>query len=228
MPTVDRQAPLTGTDESSPCRRPLLRGSIHAVATALSVGALVWLVRSATSVEATVAAWVYGVAALLCYLTSSTYHVLARSDRARAVMRRADHSMIYVLIAGTFTPISLLALSGWWRWATIAIFWVGALIGVGLTLAPTRPLPRFGTALYLILGWTAVSAFPALWHHPSRVVLVLTAGLLYTVGAVLFGRQRPALRPSLFGYHEFWHCMVVTAGALLFVVNLGLVANPPG
>ncbi len=199
---------------------------MHAVAAALSVGALVWLVRSATSTVATIAAWIYGLAAVLCYVTSSSYHVLARSERARSVLRRADHSMIYVLIAGTFTPICLLAMTGWWRWAVIAIFWVGATLGVALTVAPTSPLPRFGTALYLILGWAALSAVPALWRHPSRLVLVIVAGLLYTVGAALFGQQRPRLRPSHFGYHEFWHCMVVVAGALLFVVNLSLVATP--
>jgi hemolysin III len=199
---------------------------MHAMAAALSVGALVWLVRAATSTEATVAAWIYGLAAVLCYLTSSIYHVLARSGRARVLMRRADHSMIYVLIAGTFTPICLLAMSGPWRWLLIGIFWSGAAVGIALAFAPTRPLPRFGTALYLILGWASVAVLPALWRHPSRVALVLVAGLLYTVGAFLFGRQRPTLRPNFFGYHEFWHCMVVAAGALLFVVNLSLVATP--
>jgi hemolysin III len=215
-----------GADTAGTRASPRLRGRMHALAAALSVGALVWLVRAATSTEAVVAAWIYGVAAVLCYLTSSIYHVVARSDRARALMRRADHSMIYVLIAGTFTPICLLAMRGTWRWVLIGVFWIGASVGIALAFAPTRPLPRFGTALYLILGWASVAVLPALWPHRSRVALVLIAGLLYTVGAILFGRQRPKLRPSFFGYHEFWHCMVVAAGALLFVVNLSLVAAP--
>jgi hemolysin III len=205
--------------------RPRLRGRLHAVAATLSVGALVWLVRSAVSVEASVAAWIYGVAAVLCYLTSSAYHVIARSDRARALLRRADHSMIYVLIAGTFTPVCLLAMGGWWRWIIVAIVWLGALVGVALSVAPTRRLPRFRVALYLILGWAGVVALPALSRHPVRLALVVLAGLLYTVGAVLFGRQRPILRPTWFGYHEFWHCIGIAAGALLFVVNLSLVAT---
>jgi hemolysin III len=205
--------------------RPRLRGRLHALAAAVSVGALIWLVRSAASVEATVAAWIYGVAAILCYLTSSVYHTLARSEQARRFMRRADHAMIYVLIAGTFTPMCLLAMSGWWRWALIAVIWLGALGGVALTIAPTTPLPRFGVALYLILGWAGVAVLPALARYPIRIVLVLVAGLLYTVGAVLFGRQRPRLRPSFFGFHEFWHCMGVSAGALLFVVNLSLITT---
>jgi hemolysin III len=203
--------------------RPYLRGQLHAIAAALSVGALVWLVRSAHSTEATVAAWVYGVAAVLCYLTSFSYHVLARSARARAVMRRADHSMIYVLIAGTFTPVCLLAMAGWWKWIIVVIAWVGAVVGVVLSVAAR--CPRLSIALYIILGWFGVTAMPALAHRPVHAALFIIAGMLYTLGAFLFGRQRPALRPRWFGYHEFWHGMGVTAGAALFIVNLSLIAR---
>jgi hemolysin III len=175
--------------------------------------------------EARVAAWIYGVAAILCYLTSSTYHVVARSDRARALLRRADHSMIYVLIAGTFTPVCLLAMSGWWRWILVVAVWLGACGGIALAVVPSNRLHRLGVALYLILGWIGVAAIPALSRHPSQLALVVMAGLLYTVGAVLFARQRPTLRPTWFGYHEFWHSMGIAAGALLFIVNLSLVAT---
>lgn len=192
----------------------------------LSIGALVWLVRSAASAQALFAAWVYGIAAILCYASSSSYHVLARTERARAVMRRVDHSMIYVLIAGTFTPVCVLAMSGAWRWFLVGAVWLGALTGVALSM-PARPrLPRFGIALYLILGWAGIVAAPSLAEHPVRLALIVTAGLLYTIGAILFGAHRPTLRPRWFGYHEFWHGIGVAAGALLFVVNLGLIANP--
>jgi hemolysin III len=204
--------------------RPYLRGHLHAIATVLSVAALVLLVRSANSTEATVAAWVYGVAAVLCYLTSFSYHVIARSARARALMRRADHAMIYVLIAGTFTPVCLLAMVGWWRWIIFGIVWLGAVVGIGLSVVPRYP--RFSVALYIILGWVGVTALPALAHRTLHAVLFMVAGVLYTLGAFLFGRQRPALRPRWFGYHEFWHGMGVTAGAALFIVNLSLIAGP--
>jgi hemolysin III len=206
--------------------RPRLRGRLHAIATALAIAALAWLVRSAASVQATVAAWIYGTSSILCYLTSSLYHVVARTERTRALLRRADHSMIYVLIAGSFTPVCLLAMSGGWRWPLIGLVWLGALVGVGLS-APARPrLPGFGVALYQILGWAGVVALPALAHHPVRVALVATAGLLYTGGAILFARQRPVLRPDWFGYHEFWHGIGLVAGALVFAVNLSLIAAP--
>ncbi|HET9773270.1 MAG TPA: hemolysin III family protein [Acidimicrobiia bacterium] len=206
--------------------RPRLRGRLHAVAAALAVAALAWLVRSAASLEATVAAWIYGVSSLLCYLTSSLYHIAARTERARAILRRADHSMIYLFIAGSFTPPCLLTMSGWWRWPLISVVWAGALLGVGLTI-PARPrLRRFAWALYLILGWVGVTALPALARDPLRATLVATAGLLYTGGAVLFARQRPVLHPGWFGYHEFWHGIGIIAGALVFAVNLSLIATP--
>ncbi len=207
--------------------RPKLRGYLHAVAAGLSVAALVWLVRVADSTEATVAAWIYGISAVLCYLASSSYHIAARTERARAFMQRLDHSMIYVLIAGTFTPVAILAMSGWWRWLLLAAMWAGAAVGIGLWV-PRRPrLPRFGVALYLILGWGALAALPALIHRPAQLALIIAAGVLYTVGAILFLRRRPKLHAVWFGYHEFWHVMGVTAGALLFIVNLSLIASPP-
>jgi hemolysin III len=103
---------------------------------------------------------------------------------------------------------------------------VGALFGVAL-MVPTRPrLPRFGGALYIILGWAGLAAMPALAGHPGGLALVLIAGALYTVGAALFQMKQPRLAPNWFGFHEFWHAMGVTAGALLFVVNLNLIASP--
>lgn len=207
--------------------RPRLRGRIHAVAAALSVGALAWLVRSAATIEATVAAWIYGLAGVACYLTSSLYHVAARTEHTRAILRRADHCMIYVLIAGTFTPPCLLVMDGSWRWTILAVVWLGSLTGITICVAANTRLGRLSVALYLVLGWLGVAVLPALSSHPLQLALVVTAGLLYTVGAILFGRQRPVLRPDWFGYHEFWHTIGVVAGALLFVVNRSLIATPP-
>ena len=205
---------------------PRLRGRLHAVATALAVAALAWLVRSAASLEATVAAWIYGVSSVLCYLTSSLYHMVARTERARALLRRADHSMIYLFIAGSFTPSCLLTMSGWWRWPLIGVVWAGALVGVALSIPAQPRLQKFGVALYQILGWAGVAALPTLARDPLRAALVTTAGLIYTGGAILFGLRRPVLSPGWFGYHEFWHSRVIVAGALVFAVNLSLISNP--
>lgn len=206
--------------------RPRLRGVLHAIAAVLSVGALVVLVRSAASPQQRIAAWIYGSAAILCYLTSSSYHIAARTERARVVMQRVDRSMIYVMIAGTFTPVGLLAMDRWWRWIVVGVVWVGAMFGIALLLPPRPRLPRFGGALYVILGLGAVAAMPALARDPGRLAAVLIAGFLYLLGALLFQWKRPILRPTWFGYHEFWHVMGVAAGALLFVVNFTLITSP--
>lgn len=203
--------------------RPRLRGRLHLLAAVVSVGGLVWLVRSARSPEATVAAWVYGVTSCLLYLTSGTYHVFARSARARRIMQRADHSMIYLLIAGSATPVGLLLLDGWWRAVVLGIMWAGAATGIVLKLVAFERFAKLGGALYIVLGWAGALAFPALWGRPLTLALFAGGGILYTVGAALFAAGRPNPSPRWFGYHEVWHTFGVAAGALLFASNLGLI-----
>ena len=203
--------------------RPRLRGRIHLAAAIVSVAGLVWLVRSASSTEARVAAWIYGLTAVLLYLTSSTYHVFTRSPRARRIMQRADHSMIYVLIAGTFTPVCMLAAHGSYRWVVLAGVWAGAIVGVVLKLGFFDRSSKVGGALYIGLGWAGMVLLPSLVHRPTLLLLIGLAGLLYTAGAILFSLGRPVLAPRWFGYHEVWHTFGVAAGGILFFANLGLV-----
>jgi hemolysin III len=203
--------------------RPLLRGRLHQLALLASVVGLVAIVGEAHTTRAEVSAWVYSIAAILLYGASSTYHVLARSTRARRICQRIDHSMIYVLIAGTFTPIAVLVVSDPWRWPILGVMWAGAAIGVSLKVFGFDRFSKVGGALYIILGWAGLAAFPSLIHRPGVLALVVAGGLLYTVGAILFSMQRPRLSPRWFGYHEVWHTLGVTAGVLLYIANLGLV-----
>jgi len=204
--------------------RPKLRGRLHLLAALVSIGGLVWLVRAAESTEATVAAWVYGVSALLLYTTSGTYHCFARSTRARRIMQRADHSMIYLLIAGSATPALILLMDGWPQAVLLGLMWAGAATGVVIKLVAFDRLKKLGGALYIILGWAGMLALPAFLAHPGALALMVAAGVLYTVGAALFAAGKPRLSPTWFGYHEMWHVMGVTAGILLFVMNLGLIS----
>jgi len=203
--------------------RPKLRGRLHLLAFVASLGGLVWLVRSAPTPRALLAAWIYGIAGALLYLTSASYHVFTKAPRKRRVMQRLDHSMIFVLIAGTFTPMSLLVLPGDWRWVALGLMWTGALAGILVKTIAFERWSKFGSALYIILGWGALLALPSLIHRPALLGLIVVGGLLYTVGAILFALGRPRLSPRWFGYHEVWHTFGVAAGVLLFVANLGLV-----
>ncbi|QYG94008.1 hemolysin III family protein [Iamia sp. SCSIO 61187] len=205
--------------------RPRLRGRLHLLAAVVSIGGLVWLVRAAESTEATVAAWVYGVTSLLLYATSGTYHVFARSPRARRIMQRADHSMIYLLIAGSATPAALLLIDGWTQAAMLGLLWSGAATGVVIKLVAFERFRKLGGALYIVLGWAGLLALPAFLAHPGALALMVVAGVLYTVGAILFAAGWPDISPRWFGYHEVWHVMGVTAGILLFVMNLGLISQ---
>jgi hemolysin III len=204
--------------------RPRLRGRLHQGAALASVGGLVWLLADAHTQRAVVAAWVYGLATTALYLTSSSYHLYARSPRARLVMQRLDHAMIYVLIAGTYTPVCLLALHSTFRWVLLGLVWAGALAGVVLTVLALDRYPRAGWALYLGLGWAAIAIVPELAHRPDLLALAACGGVLYTVGAVLFALQRPRPVAVWFGYHEFWHAVGIAAGGVFFMLNLGLIA----
>ncbi|HMJ77809.1 MAG TPA: hemolysin III family protein, partial [Iamia sp.] len=168
--------------------------------------------------------WVYGVSALLLYTTSGTYHCFARSTRARRIMQRADHSMIYLLIAGSATPALILLMDGWPQAVLLGLMWAGAATGVVIKLVAFDRLKKLGGALYIILGWAGMLALPAFLAHPGALALMVAAGVLYTVGAALFAAGKPRLSPTWFGYHEMWHVMGVTAGILLFVMNLGLIS----
>jgi hemolysin III len=203
--------------------KPKLRGRLHQLTVLAAIAGLVWLVRVAPTTRATVAAWIYGLASVLLYLTSSTYHVFARSPRARGILQKADHSMIYVLIAGSFTPVAVLLVADPWRWVALALMWGGAAAGVAMKLVDLDRFRRLGATLYIALGWAGLMALPALWERPGTLALVVAGGVLYTGGAVLFFLERPRLAPGWFGYHELWHAFGVAAGVLFFVVNLGLI-----
>ncbi len=179
----------------------------------------------AATTQALIAAWIYGLANIALYTTSSTYHVFTTSPRARRIMQSLDHAMIYVLIAGTFTPVCILAMTGSARWVVLAWMWAGALVGMALTILALERFHKVTFAMYLVLGWSALAALPALLGRPEHLTLVIAGGVLYTVGAILFGLKRPALVPDSFGYHEVWHLLGVTAGVLLFAVNLDLIAT---
>jgi hemolysin III len=208
-----------------PPSRPRLRGRLHQAAFCASLVGLAALVHVAHSTLALVAAAIYGCATAALYFVSFSYHVLARGPRARRIMQRADHSMIFVLIAGSFTPVVLLALHGPGRWGLLGAVWTIALGGVALKCLALERFPRLGGGLYIALGWAGVFAAPAFLHRPLLGLLFLLGGILYTVGAALFASRRPRLNPAWFGYHEAWHTFVVAAGALMFAANYILVRS---
>jgi hemolysin III len=195
--------------------KPLLRGRLHLGAFVVAAPAAVALVAVATSPGARWAATVYGTTLLVLFGTSAAYHRLGRTLRSQALLRRLDHAAIYLLIAGSYTPVGVVAIGGWVGWTIVAVVWVAASTGVALKLGWFDAAQMVGGALYLVLGWLAVLAFPQLLSHVSDVALVLlvAGGLAYTCGAVVLARRRPDPAPRVFGYHEVWHSLVIVAAA---------------
>lgn len=207
-----------------PCK-PRWRGRLHQVAFFVSIPAGATLVALAQGVEARVGAAIFAACLSGLFGVSAAYHRGNWSARAHRVMKHLDHSMIFVFIAGSYTPITLIALRPAWGITLLLLTWSGAAIGVLITVLRLDRWHGVGFAMYLVLGWLAVFATPQLVHALSNVetALLVTGGLLYTVGAIVLARKRPDPHPVVFGYHEVWHTFVVGASACHFTLILLLV-----
>jgi hemolysin III len=205
--------------------KPLLRGRLHQVAFFVSLPAGVTLVGLAGGVAARVAAVLFAVTMAGLFGVSAAYHRGNWSDRARSIMKHLDHSMIFIFIAGSYTPVTLLALRPALGITLLALAWTGAAAGVLITVLRLERWRGVGFAMYLVLGWLAAIATPQLVQSLSRaeLALLVAGGLLYTVGAVVLARKRPDPSPRVFGYHEVWHTFVVGASACHFTLVLLLV-----
>jgi hemolysin III len=199
--------------------RPRLRGWLHLGAVPVAVALGVLLVILAPDGRATLAAAIYAVTVVGLFATSGIYHRGRWEPAVRAWLQRVDHAMIFVLIAGTYTPICLLAIGGAMGTVLLIVVWSAAAAGAAVNLLPWR-LPRWvEVAIYLLMGWAAVVAVPGLVAGIGIVpcLLVLLGGLLYTVGAVIYALKRPDPLPSTFGYHEIFHAFTVVAAILHYI-----------
>ena len=204
--------------------KPRLRGVLHQGAFSASLATGTALVALSGGAMEHVASAVYAASVALLFGTSAAYHRGGWGPAGRARMERLDHSMIFVLIAGTYTPFTLLLLDGVFRWAMFGIVWGGAAAGI-VTRNTAWAAPRWlYVALYLGLGWVALGILPQVLHRGGVAVLVLlvVGGLLYSVGAVVYARQRPDPSPRWFGFHEVFHALTLAAFTVHYVA-VGLV-----
>jgi hemolysin III len=199
--------------------KPKLRGVSHEWAFFLSLGLGAALIVAAKTPEATLAVAIYAVSLSALFGTSALYHrVNWRRPNARRWMRRLDHSMIFFLIAGTYTPFALLVLNGPLADAVLAVVWVGAIAGAIVEMVWIEHPKWVAALIYMSLGWVAIIAFPGLWEEMgvAGTLLVAAGGLLYTAGAIVYATQRPNPSPRVFGYHEIFHALVILAAAAQF------------
>ena len=210
--------------------KPRFRGVSHQWAFFVALAAGIALVIAAPAGRATLAATIYAISVVAMFGASALYHRIDwKSLAARRWMRRLDHSMIYLLIAGTYTPFALLVLDGGVANAVLIAVWAGACLGIGLKLL-WPDTPKWLTAgVYVTLGWVAVIAFPQLASELGVLGMALVAGggILYTTGAVVYALRRPDPAPAVFGYHEIFHVLVIAAALLQFVA-VAAYALPAG
>lgn len=196
--------------------KPRLRGWLHAYAAVFSVVSGVTLISVTGALRghgAALATSVYALSVTGLFTTSALYHRISWQARGHSVMKRLDHSMIFVFIAGTYTPIAAFTLPRDWAVAVLAVVWGGAAAGVALK-ATWPDAPRWlSVPCYIGLGWVAVAVFPKLAHAGlAALVLVAAGGVLYTFGAVVYALRRPDPKPTVFGFHEVFHlCTLVAA-----------------
>jgi hemolysin III len=206
---------------SLPTVKPRLRGVLHQWAFFVSIVAGTVLVVVAPPGRATLATAIYAATVVGLFGVSALYHRINWvSAAARRWMRRLDHSMIFLLIAGTYTPFALLALHGTIATAILVVVWAGAAGGIVLNLIWVDA-PKWVTALvYVALGWVAVIAFPSLFDElgVTATMMVAAGGVLYTLGAVVYALRRPDPAPAVFGYHEIFHALVIAAAAIQYAV----------
>ena len=198
--------------------RPRLRGVLHLAGFGVACVVGVLLVVAAGEGRVVAAAvFACSVAAMLA--ASALYHRVVWTPRARLWMRRVDHAGIYLLIAGTYTPIGLLSLEGWLQRVVLGVVWGGAAAAT-LTKFCWVSAPKWLSAVFGIgLGWVGVAAMPQLVHTggPAAVALLAAGGLAYTVGAIVYALRRPDPFPRVFGYHELFHALTLVALACQYV-----------
>jgi hemolysin III len=210
--------------------KPRLRGVSHEWAFFVSLLLGAGLIVAAKTPRATLAVAIYAVSLSALLGTSALYHrVNWKRPDVRRWMRRLDHSMIFFLIAGTYTPFALLVLDGPLADAILVVVWAGAIAGAIVEMVWIEHPKWVAALIYISLGWVAAIAFPQLWNDMgvAGTLLVAAGGLLYTAGAVVYALQRPDPNPRVFGYHEIFHLFVILAAAVHFAA-VAFFALPAG
>lgn len=157
--------------------------------------------------------WIFGLSLFLLYTSSAVYHMINASEKVLILFQKVDHMMIYVLIAGTYTPLCLLVLDQPTGWYVFFAVWVVAALGIIKKIFWIHAPRWISTAFYLAMGWAGIFLFPSIYQNLAfgAIIWIAAGGLLYTIGAIIYGIQKPNPLPDVFGFHEIWHLFVLGA-----------------
>jgi len=211
--------PSSGTTLANVPTRPALRGVFHQVGFSVSLVVGTLLIVGADGTRQHVAAAVFAAAVAICFGSSALYHRITWTPELRLWMRRVDHAGVYLLIAGTYTPVCLLVLTGAWRWTVLAVVWAGSGAAAIFKFVWVAAPKWLAAAIGIALGWVAVAVLPQLASRldPAVVALLGAGGLVYTAGAIIYARGRPDPVPAVFGYHELFHALTLIAVSCQYV-----------
>ena len=215
----------TGTATMVAEPKPKLRGWLHAGTVPILGAGIIVLIALAPGATYKASLAVYLGCAILLFANSATYHIGNWSAGVKAILRRVDHSNIYLFVAGTYTPLSMMLLTGASRIAILSLIWGLAVAGVLFrTLWLSAPRPLYA-ATFVIMGWAAVWWMPDLWRAggPAVVILILVGGVVYSLGALVYARKWPNPSPKWFGFHEVFHACTVAAAISHWVAILLVV-----
>jgi hemolysin III len=212
-------------DPQQPFVKPRLRGVLHQSAAWYALGAGSVLVAMAPTPRAAFAAAVYSLSLVALFAVSAIYHrVQWATDQARALMRRADHASIFILIAGTYTPVALFGLGDAAGRRLLLLIWCSAIAGVILSLVWVKAPKALTAAIAVAVGWMIVPYFAQIRRFlGNEVWLLLAGGIAYTIGAVVYAAKRPDPSPRVFGYHEVFHALTLVGAMLHFAVVVQIV-----
>jgi hemolysin III len=170
---------------------------------------------------------VYGVSLIFMFSASATYHLVNAPANIMLRLRKMDHSAIYLLIAGTYTPICLYFFNGFWRWGLLCIIWGMAICGVTIKLFVLKAPRWLNAVIYLAMGWICVLAFNEMITSmpPAALFWLMGGGVFYSVGAVIYSLQKPNFVPGKFGFHELWHIFVILGALCHFILVFAFIAH---
>jgi len=207
--------------------REPVNGLMHlGAAIAAGFGLVALLLISQGSLIKQASLLVYGAALILMFSASAAYHLIRAQPQSALVLRKLDHSAIYLLIAGTYTPICLYYFTGFWRWGVLAIIWSMAIAGVAVKVFVIRA-PRWLTAaIYLAMGWLCLMGIRVMLATMpmSALLWLLLGGIFFSVGALVYVTKRPNFYPGVFGFHELWHIFVILGCLSHFILMAAYVA----
>lgn len=207
-------------------REPVNAITHLAAALAAFIGTIFLLILGRDSLVKEVSFLIYGVSLVLMFSASAAYHALIADKQKLLLLRKFDHSAIYLLIAGSYTPICLYFFQGFWKWGMLTLIWLMAAAGITVKLFIIRA-PRWVTAgVYLIMGWSAVMAVMEIINKmpPAAIFWLVAGGLFYTVGAIVYITKKLDFIPGVFGFHEIWHIFVILGAISHFIVIAGFIA----